>query len=145
MEQGSVKWFKGEKNTLPTGQLVINEYSNTKVPRGEDGRAFVINIATFEESIKVQCLDQLDFQGWLAAFSVAVDLKKKNAEEEKEALSEVAMAGRDKQKKALVKSMANRDSAALTAKIGVGKGGKFDAGAFKQAFKERDVVNTANW
>jgi hypothetical protein len=96
----------------------------------------------------VQCANPSEFQEWLAAFSIAVDLKKKNSEEERGQLSDaLASGGKDgnKDRKELVKSMAVRDSAALTAKLGQGKGGKFDAGAFKQAFKERDVVNTANW
>jgi len=140
LEQGSLKWFKGQKNTLPTGQLVINEYSATKVPRGEDGKAFVIAVSTFEENVKIQCADSAEFQAWLGAISFVVDIKKKGAEEEKTRLGNAAVAQGGKDRRAdLAKSVAaSRDSAALTLKLGgAGKGGKFDAGAFKSAFKER--------
>ncbi|KAH9261185.1 hypothetical protein BASA81_000889 [Batrachochytrium salamandrivorans] len=144
LDEDRLQLFKGQSNPYAERELVFSDDVQVRV---ESSQLFKLALVRNEEELgenmqfRLQCNTQQEFEDWVFAFGVAADRAKKqltqaNAAAVHHPLQQRALAVA--KKPTLVTTSATASALPASAKK------KFDANAFKSAFKEADKATLAN-
>lgn len=143
LDEDRLQLFKGQSNPYAERELVFSDDVQVRV---ESAKLFKLALVRNEEELgenmqfRLQCNTQQEFEDWVFAFGVAADRAKKQLSE-----ANAAAVHHPLQQRALAKKPAPvATSPTATSVLPASAKKKFDANAFKSAFKEADKATLAN-